>query len=250
MAIYIKKSFQVPNELVDQHLSVLSINALKCYLIILRKTIGWGKEYDAISAGQFRKLTGIRKSDTIWTAIRQLKELGLIEDISVPGKPTQFKVVIQSHLCGDTQIKGVPCSGGFAPPPNKGNTSKRGTQNSSSVKLIKVLEEEDEVYIGEIVNNLISTRAFDGLPDSIIDQAIDMAVFKLAKKSPAGFRKRLMQGLDAGDQGTINTVAEYIKQIGDNTESPRERIKRLKCEQAIVEINQNEDSFSEFFEKL
>ncbi|MCK9373624.1 MAG: replication protein [Sulfuricurvum sp.] len=93
---YLVNALQIPNDLVDRLLLELSPNALKCYLVIVRKTIGWSKEFDAISAGQFCKLTGIKKEETVWVAVKQLKELGLIEDIPVPGKPTQFKVVTQT----------------------------------------------------------------------------------------------------------------------------------------------------------
>jgi hypothetical protein len=110
---YIVNAFQIPNELVDRLLVELSPNALKCYLVIVRKTIGWGKEFDAISASQFSLLTGIRKSDTIWAAIRELKVLCLIEDVAVPGKPTKFRVIIKTNPHnGDTPKNGSPRIGG------------------------------------------------------------------------------------------------------------------------------------------
>ncbi len=132
---YLVNAFQIPNDLVDRLLLELSPNALKCYLVIVRKTIGWGKEIDAISASQFAKLTGIRKSDTIWAAIKELKQLNLIEDVAVPGKPTQFKLVTKTYPeNGDTPKNGSPRPEGVTPTPKKGATLKRGTQNPSFSK--------------------------------------------------------------------------------------------------------------------
>jgi len=92
---YIVNSFQVPNFLIDELMSKMSPNSLKCYLLIVRKTIGWSKEYDAISASQFMDFTGIKKDDTVFKALKELEEMNLIERISNKkvGKPTFYKVV-------------------------------------------------------------------------------------------------------------------------------------------------------------
>lgn len=90
---YIVNSFQVPNFLIDELMPKMSPNALKCYLLIVRKTIGWGKEYDAISASQFCKFTGIKKDNTVFKAIKELEEMELIERVSQIGQPTLYKVV-------------------------------------------------------------------------------------------------------------------------------------------------------------
>ena len=50
---FIPNSFQISNAFVDEMMGELSGNAVKCYLIIVRKTRGWGKESDAIAIGQF-----------------------------------------------------------------------------------------------------------------------------------------------------------------------------------------------------
>ncbi|MBD3843638.1 MAG: replication protein, partial [Campylobacterales bacterium] len=89
---YIVNSFQVPNFLVDELMPKMSPNALKCYLLIVRKTIGWAKEYDAISASQFCKFTGIKKDNTVYKALRELEEMELIERVSQIGQPNLYKV--------------------------------------------------------------------------------------------------------------------------------------------------------------
>lgn len=90
---YIVNSFQVPNFLIDELMPKMSPNALKCYLLIVRKTIGWGKEFDAISASQFCKYTGIKKDNTVFRALRELEQMELIERVSKIGQPTLYKVV-------------------------------------------------------------------------------------------------------------------------------------------------------------
>lgn len=90
---YIVNSFQVPNFLIDELMPKMSPNALKCYLLIVRKTIGWAKEYDAISASQFCKFTGIKKDNTVFKALKELEEMELIERVSKIGQPTLYKVV-------------------------------------------------------------------------------------------------------------------------------------------------------------
>lgn len=59
MSKFIPNSFQVPNALVDELLCDLSGSELKCYLLVVRKTVGWQKDSDAISISQFVKATGL-----------------------------------------------------------------------------------------------------------------------------------------------------------------------------------------------
>jgi hypothetical protein len=94
-------------------------------------------------------------------------------------------------------------------------------------------EEEVDVCETEIVVNTLQLHnsplpAMEHIPTSIIDRAIDLAVKKLAKKSPAGFRKSLREGLKAGDPSWIETVFEFVKQIEATSEAPWVLEKRLK----------------------
>jgi phage replication O-like protein O len=70
-------SFQVPNALVDELLTVLSGNDLKVYLFIVRKTKGWQKNSDYISLSQFVEALNLKK-DTVLKSINTLINLGLI----------------------------------------------------------------------------------------------------------------------------------------------------------------------------
>ena len=71
MSKFITNSFQVPNAFVDEAMFNLSGNAVKCYLFIMRKTLGWQKEWDYIPTAQFHLITGIKKPLTVYDAIKE-----------------------------------------------------------------------------------------------------------------------------------------------------------------------------------
>lgn len=138
---YIVNSFQVPNFLIDELMPKMSPNALKCYLLIVRKTIGWAKEYDAISASQFCKFTGIKKDNTVFKALKELKEMELIERVSKIGQPTLYKVVtvyknqdLKLDKTTHTKKRGTP---------KKEAPTKIGVHKTHSNSLKRVTREKD-----------------------------------------------------------------------------------------------------------
>lgn len=138
---YIVNSFQVPNFLIDDLMQKMNPNALKCYLLIVRKTIGWAKEYDAISASQFCKFTGIKKDNTVFKALKELEELKLIERISQVGQPTIYKVVtvyknkdLKMDKTTHTKKRGTP---------KKGYPTKIGVHKTHINSLKRVNREKD-----------------------------------------------------------------------------------------------------------
>lgn len=74
---FIPNSFQVPNALVDDLMAELGGIELKCYLLVIRKTKGWSKEFDAISLSQFVTFTGAGKTAVI-NALKNLVDAGLL----------------------------------------------------------------------------------------------------------------------------------------------------------------------------
>lgn len=74
---FIPNSFQVPNALVDDLMAELGGVELKCYLLVIRKTKGWSKEFDAISLSQFVTFTGAGKTAVI-NALKNLVDAGLL----------------------------------------------------------------------------------------------------------------------------------------------------------------------------
>lgn len=77
MSEFIPNSFQVPNALVDQLMATMGAADLKCYLTIVRKTVGWQKPSDRISITQFMRITGLSNRAVI-TACANLESIGLI----------------------------------------------------------------------------------------------------------------------------------------------------------------------------
>lgn len=74
---FIPNSFQVPNALVDDLMAELGGIELKCYLLVIRKTKGWSKDFDAISLSQFVTFTGAGKTAVI-NALKNLVDAGLL----------------------------------------------------------------------------------------------------------------------------------------------------------------------------
>lgn len=124
---FIPNSFQIANAVIDEYLSQMSGNALKCYILIVRKTRGWQKTHDSLSISQIQKFTGIRKEETVQKAINELVALGLIGKQSRIGLPNEYflisdpkKGVTPPPKNGAPPENGVPPKKGVTPPPKMG----------------------------------------------------------------------------------------------------------------------------------
>lgn len=129
---FIPNSFQIANSVIDEYLSKMSGNALKCYILIVRKTRGWQKTHDSLSISQIQKFTGIRKEETVQKAINELIALGLIGKQSRIGLPNEYFLI-------SAPKKGVtpPPEMGVGPPPKKGGhiNTKNKKQISTNVDI-------------------------------------------------------------------------------------------------------------------
>lgn len=124
---FIPNSFQIANAVIDEYLSQMSGNALKCYILIVRKTRGWQKTHDSLSISQIQKFTGIRKEETVQKAINELIDLGLIGKQSRIGLPNEYflisdpkKGVTPPPKNGVPPENGAPPKKGVTPPPKMG----------------------------------------------------------------------------------------------------------------------------------
>jgi len=68
---------QIPNIIIDHHMSELSHAQFKVLMSICRKTIGWHKQSDYISISQIVELAGV-SNKTVVGAIKQLEKKGFI----------------------------------------------------------------------------------------------------------------------------------------------------------------------------
>ena len=137
---FIPNSFQIANSVIDEYLSQMSGNALKCYILIVRKTRGWQKTHDSLSISQIQKFTGIRKEETVQKAINELVDLGLIGKQSRIGLPNEYflisdpkKGVTLPPKNGVPPENGVPPKKGVTPPPKNGVPPENGVPPKKGV---------------------------------------------------------------------------------------------------------------------
>jgi phage replication O-like protein O len=140
MSNFIPNSFQVPNALVDEVIATLNPNALKCYLVVVRKTVGWQKEWDKISTTQLMKLTGIKKKDTVYNAMKELENLNLIECVKTQGKLSNYRLVLMNGTSTDKGVKVVPIKGTTT------STDKRDT-TKDTIKTTNTKASSEAVYV-------------------------------------------------------------------------------------------------------
>ena len=126
---FIPNNFQIANSVIDEYLSQMSGNALKCYILIVRKTRGWQKTHDSLSISQIQKVTGIKSEETVEKAINELVELGLIGKQSRVGLPNVYflisapkKGVTPPPKNGVPPKNRVPPKNGVTPPQKNGVT--------------------------------------------------------------------------------------------------------------------------------
>jgi len=77
MSKIIPNTFQTPNILTDEFMSLLHGDEIKCYLAVTRKTLGWLKREDRISKSQLAKMTGLSEP-RITDCMKNLVEFGLV----------------------------------------------------------------------------------------------------------------------------------------------------------------------------
>lgn len=73
----IPNTFQTPNMLTDEAMRLLSGNEVKCYLVIVRKTFGWGKDSDRIARSQIMDITGLGET-AVDASMSALVKFGLV----------------------------------------------------------------------------------------------------------------------------------------------------------------------------
>jgi phage replication protein O, N-terminal domain len=131
---FIPNSFIIPNSVIDELLAKLTCAELKCYLFVVRKTKGWNKESDSISASQFVEVTGLSKKSVI-TACESLVQMGLLDRSGGERKLNTYSV--KAFDFSESGEKSTPDLVKKLHPQNNNkntiqNTNKKNTKKSES----------------------------------------------------------------------------------------------------------------------
>jgi len=124
--IVTEKYSRTPNFVIDDmYMAQLSDKAFKCYMFILRQTVGFNRSKTSIATDTFKKYCGIKRDETVYARIRELEQLKLISvtrttgttnQITILQNPSQTTVV----LTNDTST--VEPHGGSTVEPHGGST--------------------------------------------------------------------------------------------------------------------------------
>lgn len=155
MSKYIANAFQIPNAVVDDLMSRLSPNAFKCYVLIVRKTTGWGKSSDKISISQFQAIAGIKKRDTVISALAELEKLNLILPVKKAGLVNEFRL----NKLPEITPKPVPKMGTTTSPEN-GDTQNPLTKPTRQNTPLPPQNADDEN--ADCANALVAADATTG----------------------------------------------------------------------------------------
>ena len=134
MSNFIPNSFQIPNALIDDLIADISPNALKCYLVIVRKTVGWNKEWDLISTTQLMEITGIKKKQTVYAAISELEDLRLIESLKETGKITKYRLKVVPEKVVTKNGTSTENSNEVVPKIDTGTSTENGYSTKDNIK--------------------------------------------------------------------------------------------------------------------
>ena len=93
------------------YMAQLNDKAFKCYMLILRQTVGFNRSTTSIATEAFKNIVA-SKNDTVYACIQQLEQLKLISVTREKGTTNQIKILSNpSHqkvlpLNGTTPVEG------------------------------------------------------------------------------------------------------------------------------------------------
>lgn len=111
---------KMPNYLVDDdYVAKMTGNALKCYTVINRFTEGFHRKNWAIDSTFLMEKTGIKKPHTVYGAVKQLEDMGLLSVQRQDGQTSRFTI---TNPCRKTAL---PINGTTADNGHRGSADKR-----------------------------------------------------------------------------------------------------------------------------
>ncbi|MFQ1018008.1 replication protein [Gilliamella sp. BG7] len=204
MSKFISNSFQVPNAVIDELMADMSANALRCYLLITRKTTGWGKTSDKISISQFMQYLGIKDKRTIYAALSELTNLGLINAIKNNGEITEYSLVLGTSepVTKNAGTKNATGSKKCMEPVAKNVTTTSDKKCHSTKDTIKNNITKE--------NNIDFDLVMDAYNDAVENRLPQIQKMTTARKNAV---KKLLKELE---QPTFQNLANYFYDFVDN----------------------------------
>jgi len=223
---YIPNAFQIHNGIVDDFICILSHSELKCYLAVIRKTTGWGKEIDSIPVSQLHMITGIKKRDTIFKAMKNLEKYGLISVSHVPGKWTKYSPKIPTG--SPTQRDGgspTQRDGGSPTQRDGGSPTQRDTSKPTNSKPTNSKEKEKEKVEIKPIQEWIDYRK--SIKKPIAEASIEK-LYKRYERDPNLFMLSVEYSIENGYQGLFEPKS--IQPTGDHRAKQKEAIAKAMAE--------------------
>ena len=215
MSKYIANAFQIPNAVVDDLMSRLSPNAFKCYVLIVRKTTGWGKSSDKISISQFQAIAGIKKRDTVISALAELEKLNLILPVKKAGLVNEFRLNKLPEITPKPVPKMVTTTSH-----ENGDGPKNGTSPDNRTRVVPKMVTTTSPENGDTQNPLTKpTRQNTPLPpQNADDENADCANALVAADATTGggcdeFEKPIKQAGKPEDKKTKTKTAAPVAEI-------------------------------------
>ena len=215
MSKYIANAFQIPNAVVDDLMSRLSPNAFKCYVLIVRKTTGWGKSSDKISISQFQAIAGIKKRDTVISALAELEKLNLILPVKKAGLVNEFRLNKLPEITPKPVPKMVTTTS-----PENWDSPKNGTSPDNRTRVVPKMVTTTSPENGDTQNPLTKpTRQNTPLPpQNADDENADCANALVAADATTGggcdeFEKPIKQAGKPEDKKTKTKTAAPVAEI-------------------------------------
>ena len=215
MSKYIANAFQIPNAVVDDLMSRLSPNAFKCYVLIVRKTTGWGKSSDKISISQFQAIAGIKKRDTVISALAELEKLNLILPVKKAGLVNEFRLNKLPEITPKPVPKMVTTTS-----PENWDGHKNGTSPDNRTRVVPKMVTTTSPENGDTQNPLTKpTRQNTPLPpQNADDENADCANALVAADATTGggcdeFEKPIKQAGKPEDKKTKTKTAAPVAEI-------------------------------------
>ena len=160
----IVNSFQLPNELVDQHMADMPPLALKCYLFIVRKTVGWQKDRDRIAQSQFIEFTGAQKS-AVSDSVRWLEDHNLIIRHMDKGKITEYELNRSSKPAERVGDEKVNRHSGSSKPAQRNDPPATAVTTKDTITKLTIQKEKKSPSKpeGKKTNKSIMPRIFEAV---------------------------------------------------------------------------------------